>query len=430
MKRRTNCTPGASMGRTRTKEGGVTGIAIDSITVGTDRRTVESRTVAELTKSIAEIGLLNPIVVTGDGRLVAGAHRLEACRRLGWTTIPAAVVDLDELHAELAEIDENLVRNELSVLERSEAYARRKEIYEALHPEAKAKVAGAHASNRAQGRDASEIISPAPSFAADTAAKTGKSPRTIQHEVQIATKLPEPVREAIRHTPVADSKTELLDLARMKPEQQVETAQRIQRGEIGSVREAMRDIRHQERTQRLAEIACGNEDLPTAVRYPVIYADPPWRYEHVETESRAIENHYPTMSLEEICALPVADLATPDAVLFLWATSPKLAESMRVIESWGFTYRTCMVWVKRQLGRGYWARQKHELLLIATRGQPPAPLPSVRPASVVESDRTKHSAKPDIFAETIERMFPGLPQVEMFCRSPREGWSVWGNQAK
>jgi len=169
--------------------------------------------------------------------------------------------------------------------------------------------------------------------------------------------------------------------------------------------------------------------LPTGKRYPVIYADPPWRYDYAETESRAIENQYPTMPLDDICALPVSDLATDDAVLFLWATSPKLTEALRVVESWGFTYRTCAVWAKPQIGMGYYFRQQHELLLVATRGSLPAPPPSARPGSVITADRTKHSAKPADFAAVIEAMYPTLPKVELFCRSPRDGWDVWGNQA-
>lgn len=206
-------------------------------------------------------------------------------------------------------------------------------------------------------------------------------------------------------------------------------------GEIttaGLRREHLGDVKRQERMENLAEIAKGNAPLPigqTGERYPVIYADPPWRYEHVETESRAIENQYPTMELDAICDLEVYKLATPDAVLFLWATSPKLAEAMRVVEEWGFQYRTSIVWVKDKIGMGYYARQRHELLLIATRGSPPTPAPANRPDSVVEASRGKHSAKPDEFAAAIERMYPGLPKLEMFCRSPRDGWSAWGNQA-
>jgi len=87
-------------------------------------------------------------------------------------------------------------------------------------------------------------------------------------------------------------------------------------------------------------------------RFTVIYADPPWEYEHTKTDNRRIENHYPTMPLDAICALPVDSVAAADCVLFVWATSPKLAEAMRVIDAWGFTYRTSMVWVKDKIGMG------------------------------------------------------------------------------
>lgn len=187
--------------------------------------------------------------------------------------------------------------------------------------------------------------------------------------------------------------------------------------------------RRTERIEKLATIAKGNTELATDVKYPVIYADPPWRYEHVKTESRAIENQYPTMALDEICALPLGDVTTDDALLFLWATSPKLAEALRVVESWGFTYRTSMVWVKDQIGMGYYARQRHELLLIATKGEPPVPAPEDRPDTVVTAPRGEHSEKPDIFYRVIERMYPTLPRLELFAREAREGWDRWGNQA-
>jgi N6-adenosine-specific RNA methylase IME4 len=149
----------------------------------------------------------------------------------------------------------------------------------------------------------------------------------------------------------------------------------------------------------------------------------------VKTESRAIENQYPTMTHDELVALQVCQQATDDAVLFMWATSPKLAEAMALLEAWGFTYRTCMVWVKDQIGMGYYARQRHELLLVATTGTPPTPEPANRPDSVIEAPRTKHSEKPDAFYVAIERMYPDLPKLELFARAPREGWARWGNQA-
>jgi hypothetical protein len=113
--------------------------------------------------------------------------------------------------------------------------------------------------------------------------------------------------------------------------------------------------RRDERLANIAEIAKGNTELGTSTRYPIIYADPPWRYENppMGGGNRSIENHYPTMTLEEIIALPVAQLAADDALLYLWATAPKLAERMKVIEPWGFEYRTNAVWDKEVIGTGY-----------------------------------------------------------------------------
>lgn len=209
-----------------------------------------------------------------------------------------------------------------------------------------------------------------------------------------------------------------------------ETREAIAQREV-TMHEVMGDVRRVARMEKLAEISKANTPLmdEDTQPVPILYVDPPWRYEHVETESRAIENQYPTMSLEELCAFPAASAATDDAVLFMWAPSPKLAEAFEVLHSWAFNYRTCMVWVKRQIGMGYYARQQHELLLIATRGNPPTPAPSDRPASVIMADRTEHSKKPDEFYEAIERMYPLLPKRELFQRKPRPGWFGWGNQA-
>lgn len=186
------------------------------------------------------------------------------------------------------------------------------------------------------------------------------------------------------------------------------------------------------RLDNLAEISRGNRDLATDVKYPIIYADPPWRYENppIGATSRAIENHYPTMTLAEICALPVGELATDDALLYLWATAPKLAECFEVIRAWGFEYRTNMVWDKEKIGMGYHARNQHELLLICKRGNIPPPAAGTQPSSVYREPRGAHSAKPTFYHEMIEAAYPQLPRIELFCRSPRDGWAVWGNQSE
>jgi N6-adenosine-specific RNA methylase IME4 len=143
---------------------------------------------------------------------------------------------------------------------------------------------------------------------------------------------------------------------------------------------------------------------------------------------RAADNHYPTMTLDDLLVLPVP--AASDAVLFLWATVPMLPEALDVMAAWGFAYKSHYVWVKDRIGTGYWTRNQHELLLIGTRGDIPAPAPGEQYASVVSAAVGEHSAKPAMFAEMIEEMFPNLPAVELFARGPRLGWTVWGNEAE
>jgi N6-adenosine-specific RNA methylase IME4 len=167
-------------------------------------------------------------------------------------------------------------------------------------------------------------------------------------------------------------------------------------------------------------------------KFVVLYADPPWQYENppMGGSNRSIENHYPTMTLEQICAMPVAGIANDNCVLFLWATSPKLSECMKVIDAWGFNYRTDMVWVKDKIGMGYHVREQHESLLIAKRGELPPPAVEARPSSVISAPRLEHSAKPETFYDIIDKMYPDVRKKELFGRSPqsRPLWSNWGNQ--
>jgi N6-adenosine-specific RNA methylase IME4 len=120
--------------------------------------------------------------------------------------------------------------------------------------------------------------------------------------------------------------------------------------------------------------------------------------------------------------IPAAD----DAILFLWATQPKIREALAVIESWGFEYKSGLVWVKDRIGTGYYVRGQHELLLIATRGKIPVPEESNRPPSVFQARRMQHSAKPNIAYEIIERMYGGRKYLELFARAKRRGWTSWG----
>lgn len=165
-------------------------------------------------------------------------------------------------------------------------------------------------------------------------------------------------------------------------------------------------------------------------KYNIIYADPPWRYDFSPTSGRKVERHYPTMDIDDICMTMkeiVDKIAHDNCTLFLWGTSPKLTWAFDVIKFIDFEYKTCMVWVKDKIGMGYYARQQHELLLIAGRGESQLPEPSARPSSIIEAPRLEHSAKPEEVYGIIERMYPNGKTVELFARGKREGWTSWGN---
>lgn len=216
------------------------------------------------------------------------------------------------------------------------------------------------------------------------------------------------------------------DMSRV-PREEIDTyykTQAEQQAEITSSAIAHKGARIR-RMDKITEKQGSYEELPPDDRpVPVIYADPPWRYEFSASDSRKIENQYPTMTVEEICKEDPAP--EEDAMLFLWVTSPKLREGLQVLEAWGFTYRTSMVWVKPQIGMGYYARSQHELLLIGALGALPAPEPATRPSSVIDGRRTEHSAKPDL-RPVLDAMYPGLLKREMFSRVPSNGlWLTHG----
>jgi N6-adenosine-specific RNA methylase IME4 len=167
-------------------------------------------------------------------------------------------------------------------------------------------------------------------------------------------------------------------------------------------------------------------------RWPIILADPPWDYE-ISAPGREHSHpaqHYPVMSLADICALPVAELASESCVLFLWTTAPCREQAFEVIRAWGFAYKTSLVWDKEVMGMGHWVRGQHEDLLIASKGSPPLPPTESVPASVFRERRREHSRKPEASYRIIEAMYPDLPKIELFARQARSGWMAWGNEVE
>lgn len=181
--------------------------------------------------------------------------------------------------------------------------------------------------------------------------------------------------------------------------------------------------------------ACAPEtarDLTTLLRegrkFGTIYADPPWTYKNASSRAAAV-NRYRTLSLAEISSLPVKELATPNCHLHLWATSPLLEDALKVMHSWGFKYKSSLVWVKDKVGLGNYWRISHELLLLGVRGNLRFADRTVR--SWVNLRRTIHSQKPEEVRLLIERVSPP-PYLELFGRAEVHvaNWTVFGDQVE
>lgn len=201
--------------------------------------------------------------------------------------------------------------------------------------------------------------------------------------------------------------------------------EKVAGGEL-KLKDAIRQTKPATRAARLAATVWPDG------KYGVLLADPPWRPEidAVIPPDRKIENQYPTMPLADMIALrPKIDaIALPACVLVLWTVSAKLAEAVALVDGWGFTVKSGAVWIKNSIGMGYWFRQRHELIIVATRGTPLTPLEADRPDSVITAPRAGHSEKPDEVYALLERMFPTIPKAELFARTARDGWDVMTNE--
>jgi len=386
------------------------------------RSNLNKSQVNRLSESINQIGLINPITITKKRVLVAGNHRLNACKKLGWNKIPCVITTIeDSLLLELQEIDENLIRYELHFIDRGNHLKRRKEIYEKINPGTKKGTSQAIGMHKKLGHNVtapSALTSNQKSFVEETSQKFGISERNIREDIQIVKNIAPEIQEQIKENNI--TKKEAIKLAHLEPKQQKKVIEKIKNKEAKQVTQAITQIKEEE-----------NENKPKPKvpdgKFELIYADPPWQYNFTSSPTRSIEKEYSTMSLKQICELKIP--YTDNCVLFLWCPAPKLyPEGMEVIKAWGFVYKTCMVWIKDKIGMGYYGRNRHELLLIATRGKPGTPKPRNRPDSVIEAPRVKHSKKPEIVYELIEQMYPNKNKIELFARNERSNWKSWGNE--
>ncbi len=171
-------------------------------------------------------------------------------------------------------------------------------------------------------------------------------------------------------------------------------------------------------------------------KYEIIYADPPWQFVTYSSKGkgRSADRHYPTMTLADICALPIGELAVGNCALFMWTTVPHLEEAFVVLKAWGFAYKTlAFVWVKKNKksdslfwGMGHWTRANAELCILATKGHPKRQSASVH--QVILSNIEEHSKKPDETRTRIIELMGDKPRVELFARQKTDGWDAWGNE--
>lgn len=342
-----------------------------------------------LQASMAEIGLLHPIVINGRGRLIAGERRLRAAQALGWKTVAVRKVESfdDTIRALMAERDENTCRKDF------------------LPSEAVALARDLEPSER-------------------KAAKERQGTRTDKHPG----KLPEGSKGERKEKIAAavgvgrrtlDKAEAIVSAAEREPAKFEKLRDQMDR--TGNVHGAYKQL---EKRKQAETINAEPPPLPTGP-FRVIVADPPWRYDVRATDVTHRSNlPYPEMSIEAICAMPVKDLAADDCVLWLWTTNAHMRESYAVLDAWGFETKTILTWGKQKFGAGHWLRGQTEHCHLAVRGKPTVIL--TNQSTLLLARTGTHSKKPDAFYELVAQLCPGS-KVELFARRAREGFIAHGN---
>lgn len=344
---------------------------------------------AGLKDDIKQHGLREPVWVM-DGKLIDGRHRLRACNELdikcpsreyGGTDALSFVVSL------------NMARRHLDTSQRAMVAAR--------------------IANMSEGRP--KTTSENPLVSQTTAASTMN---TSVDSVKLARKVIELAEPEI--IAAVDAGTlpvsQAAKLANTAPEFQRAVAKRI--SENAKPTAAVR--------QTIAETTAANELKAPSGKFRVFYADPPWSYGNTMPDYAPEQrDHYPVMSMADLCAMPVKEMSADNAVLFLWVTSPILEESFALIKAWGFKYKSSFVWDKVKHNMGHYNSVRHEFLLICVRG---SCQPDVRKLfdSVITEERTEHSRKPSQVYEIIETIYTSGPYIELFARTQRKGWKSHG----
>jgi N6-adenosine-specific RNA methylase IME4 len=359
-------------------------VAISSIRIG-ERHRKDWSDLRALAKSIDEVGLLHPIGISPSGELVFGERRLLAYRDiLGWTEIPASVVNVPSIVD--GERHENEIRKDFAPSERV----------------AIERTINAELERRPGARtDLAQNVAPSEKdhLAKESARLAGFGNR-------------ETARQALA----------VVEAAEREPEKFARLVDDMDRtGRVGGV------YRRLLVAQKAAAIAAEPPPLPTGP-FRVIVADPPWFYARANDPSHRSGTPYPSLTVAEICAMPVAELAADDAILWLWVTNANLRHAYTVIDAWGFSERTVLTWVKPSIKCGEWLRGQTEHCIMAVRGRPVVTLSSQATVLSAPAPENRHSRKPEEFYRLVESLCPGS-KLELFCRKPRQGWAAHGDEA-
>ncbi len=377
---------------------------------------------SKLEKSIQEEGCRDPLVVW-DNIILDGHNRYEICTKyeIRFDTVPAPEWVKTRQDAVNWIIDNQLGRRNLTVEQRNYLIGKK-------YKEQKKPQGGTGANQHTKEQSGQNV------HQAKTAQKVAEEEKINEKTVRRAEKFTEAV-DRLAETVGEEAKNKILareinitqkDVKRLAgeaPEEQKKVIDMVAGGEAKSYVDARRLIRKKE----TASVSFPEEEK----KYRVLYADPPWRYnDRRDGNTTGAEDHYPTMTITELCDLSIKRLAQDNAVLFLWTTSPLLEDSFKVINAWGFKYKTSFVWDKVKHNMGHYNSVRHELLLVCTRGSC-TPDNAKLFDSVQEIERNdKHSEKPERFREIIDTLYTHGPKIELFARKSVKGWDVWGAEVE
>lgn len=352
-----------------------------------------------LAASIEAVGLLHPVVITSDKKLIVGRRRIEAFKKLGREEIPANVAkNIDELTLLLrAEADENTCREPHTPEEAVHLARRFEDVAKKLN--ADAQKSGKSEDGSAGGRGKRKNL-------VKTLHKVSDDKKTRSQAGSVVG-MSGPTYERAKAV-VESGDTKLIE----------------EMNRTGKVSGAYKKLVV---SQKSEAINSEPPPLPDG-KFRVIVCDPPWSYDNrAEDPSHRAANPYPSMDIVDICGLPVAKHAHEDScILWLWTTNSHIAEAFAVVKAWGFQYKTLLTWGKQKMGTGDWLRGKTEHCLMCVYGKPTINL--TNQTTLLLANAGKHSAKPDEFYEMVEALCPGS-KLEMFQRTPRKGWTGHGDES-